>query len=282
MNVDKYASLCDRVITHCRQENWYGPDFFRLRSGKLRYSGYSYQQGRLEIREQTYDYRTGFEFPPATEEQLWMTEKVMGFAHPPLLRALYLRVANGGFGPGNGITGAFGGFCFRPGEDVRYTSLIRENIERTYGDQKWNDFSFIDLEHCEQRQGDPVCIRLGPGVWPTHFLHLCNWEIADASYLHARSGRVYLASPEYEVTLEGEEGFTLLSRQANSLEAWLERWLQGEQEPWEEALREEVRESLHQEVLRIQPDEDYQGEWGGSTKSMNRVEYQSQDGLIAS
>lgn len=181
----------------------------------------------------------------------------MGFPHPPLLRTLYLRVANGGFGPGSGITEEFGGFCSQTGKDVRYTTLNRELSERISGVQQWRDPSFIDLERCEQRRGDPVLIRLGPGVWPTHFLHLCDWEIADASYLHAKSGRVYLASPEYHlVTLEGEDGLTRLTRQANSLEAWLERWLEGEQEPWEETLKEEVRAALQQEVFNIRPDED--------------------------
>src|SRR5438132_11366139 len=49
-------------------------------------------------------------YPPATEEQLQATEEALGFALPPLLRACYLRVSNGGFGPGEGVMGVIGGF----------------------------------------------------------------------------------------------------------------------------------------------------------------------------
>ncbi len=47
--------------------------------------------------------------PPATEEHLQETEKILGFPLPPFLRALYKRVANGGFGPSQGLLGAAGG-----------------------------------------------------------------------------------------------------------------------------------------------------------------------------
>lgn len=49
-------------------------------------------------------------FPPTTEQQVGETEQQFGFSLPVLLRLLYTRVANGGFGPGFGIIGAKNGF----------------------------------------------------------------------------------------------------------------------------------------------------------------------------
>lgn len=43
--------------------------------------------------------------PPATEEQVAAAEQTLGFQLPPLLRELYLKVGNGGFGPGYGLYG---------------------------------------------------------------------------------------------------------------------------------------------------------------------------------
>ena len=47
--------------------------------------------------------------PPATLDQVAATEAALGLRLPPLLRRLYLEVANGGFGPGPGLLGVRGG-----------------------------------------------------------------------------------------------------------------------------------------------------------------------------
>src|SRR5258708_1434448 len=256
MSVDRYTVLCERILARCRQKNWYGPD--RRMFG---YIGAYYEEGMLQSRRLTHDPRTGFEFPPVTEQQLRLTEDTMGFPHPPLLRALYLQLANGGFWPGGGVTGAFGGYCFWGERDVRYNEMQRKSYLRKYRSQVAVDGSHFfeegsfDLEQYEQRYDDPQQILLGPHVWPTHFLHLCGWGCTESSYLHGKSGRVYLVGPEDGVTLEGEEGFTLLLRQANSLEEWLERWLQGEEQPWDE----KTLEALRQKASRLEPDEDSSG-----------------------
>ncbi|HEV2639665.1 MAG TPA: SMI1/KNR4 family protein [Actinocrinis sp.] len=49
---------------------------------------------------------------PASLESVEEAEKVIRHPIPPLLRRLYLEVANGGFGPGFGVMGVRGG---RPG-----------------------------------------------------------------------------------------------------------------------------------------------------------------------
>ncbi|MFI9163535.1 SMI1/KNR4 family protein [Kitasatospora aureofaciens] len=47
--------------------------------------------------------------PPAAPRAVAAAEKELGFPLPPLLRRLYVEVANGGFGPRGGITGVRGG-----------------------------------------------------------------------------------------------------------------------------------------------------------------------------
>ncbi len=176
MSVDRYAALCERILAYCSQRNWYGSDIYL--SG---YVGAFYDEGILRNRKLTHDPRTGFKFPPATEEQPRQTENIMGFPHPPLLRMLYLQLANGGFGPGSGITGAFGGHCYWVGRDVRYNAMQREHYLKTYGSSTFancSDFfeeGLLDLVQYEQRHDNPTLIRLGPHVWPMHFLHLCDW-----------------------------------------------------------------------------------------------------------
>src|SRR5215831_16604371 len=44
-------------------------------------------------------------FPPATVKAIQGAERAIGFKLPELLRATYLKVGNGGFGPAYGIVG---------------------------------------------------------------------------------------------------------------------------------------------------------------------------------
>lgn len=121
MSTKQYLALCQRIIDHCRQRQWYGPDGnqrrkpvapgFYDREGVWHepnrrvfgYRGYFDEQGTLQQRAITHDPRTGFEFFPATERQLQDTENALGFPLPPMLRSLYRHVANDGFGPAYGF-----------------------------------------------------------------------------------------------------------------------------------------------------------------------------------
>ncbi|MFG3011123.1 SMI1/KNR4 family protein [Streptomyces cinerochromogenes] len=47
--------------------------------------------------------------PPAGADAIDEAERVIGFRTPPLLRRLYGEVANGGFGPEDGVLGVSGG-----------------------------------------------------------------------------------------------------------------------------------------------------------------------------
>ena len=48
-------------------------------------------------------------FPVARPDQIARAEHDLGFPLPPLLKELYLRVGNGGYGPGYGLIGTTGG-----------------------------------------------------------------------------------------------------------------------------------------------------------------------------
>jgi hypothetical protein len=82
-----------RAFQHwCAEHHYYGAwDFWRR-----------YGQEQPALAE-------GFAFAPATDEQLQETEDILGFRLPSLLRLLYKKLANGGFGPGAGLCGAVGG-----------------------------------------------------------------------------------------------------------------------------------------------------------------------------
>jgi hypothetical protein len=97
--MDGFEDLCERIRAHCASHGWYGPDNARLLGQATR---------RAE---------RGFLFPPATGDQVRATEEALGFALPTALRAVYLGLANGGFGPGYGLVGAS---CGAPSDDVPY------------------------------------------------------------------------------------------------------------------------------------------------------------------
>ena len=48
--------------------------------------------------------------PPVPESAIVDAESKLGFRLPPLLREIYSELANGGFGPGNGLIGLTGGY----------------------------------------------------------------------------------------------------------------------------------------------------------------------------
>src|SRR5690349_6056273 len=103
---ERYHALCIRIREHCIQHGPDGEDrayFWPIVDMEL-LDG----PGR-SVGKEPAEPRYPFLYPPATEEQLQATEDAIGFSVPPLLRMLYAEIANGGFGPSYGITGARGG-----------------------------------------------------------------------------------------------------------------------------------------------------------------------------
>src|SRR5438132_5407724 len=86
-----YEALFKAIGARCQRDHWFGPE----------QSGPTWRK-RIAADNPN---RFGFVFPPASEEQVQITEERLGFPLPALLRALYTRVANGGFGPSGGLKG---------------------------------------------------------------------------------------------------------------------------------------------------------------------------------
>jgi hypothetical protein len=127
--MDKTTVQLDKIIQDildaCRSRAWYGPELERMQS---------LQDPR----------RLGFTSPAATPQQLEETGRALGFPLLKGLQTLYMRIANGSFGPGYGLRGAVGGF---PNAD--------ETLARMY---PYSGECLVDLEQepaWERWKGDP-------------------------------------------------------------------------------------------------------------------------------
>lgn len=133
--------------------------------------------------------------PPASLEQIAASEAVLGFALPPLLRRIYLEVANGGFGPGYGVLGVEGGFV-------------------DYADQ-----TAVGWHQALDGRGVD-----GEEAWPPA-LAFCSWGCLVYSVVEAR--------PPYAVSYVDFSGDdeTLVEpvfiAHKPTLELWFEDWLAG-------------------------------------------------------
>lgn len=188
------------------------------------------------------------EFPPATEEQIRETEQVLKFSLPPLLRFLYLHLANGGFGPGYGIIGAIGGYPLDDGmgDDIahgyltnsRRNKLVQlDELEMTSKVQWHHTLKMLPAEQTVDWENKPVKLDdypLGPhdgevylyelpeDTWPDRLLPLCYWGCGIASCMDATTDHIY----QVFASIRGRH--YIVEYRAASLEEWLERWLAGE------------------------------------------------------
>ncbi|WP_160146039.1 SMI1/KNR4 family protein [Dictyobacter aurantiacus] len=136
-----------------------------------------------------------FEYAPITEERLQIVEQNLGFSLPPLLHAIYSRLANGGFGPGYGLS------------SLTNTSLSSKRQAR-----------FVDFSVFERQTPEAKHIMIPGYVWPNNFFCLCHWGCAIYSYLDIQTGRVFREA----YYGDNQYGFEC---EALSLEAWFELWL---------------------------------------------------------
>jgi hypothetical protein len=220
--------LCLRIRVHCQYQHWFGPSaekvpnrywtendaLYGCSDGSYRddASGHRQVQGTCG----GYDLCAGFAFPPATPAQIWVTEDVLGVPLPPMLRALYTTVANGGFGPAYGIIGIAGGYTF--GANGRCQTLDQMCKE----DPALN---YVDLSSYLQERGNPPWIEWDsmPRSWFRHFWPICYIGCGEDYYLDAKSGRIYANSVGWN---EQGDSARIIEYEAASLEEWLERWLQ--------------------------------------------------------
>jgi hypothetical protein len=147
--------------------------------------------------------------PPAAAKDLQAAERALGFTLPELVRAMYLQVANGGFGPEYGIVGIKGGF-----------KLDKHSLESCY-----EGMLELEEENSEWR-------------WPKGLLPLANygcgmWACVDCD---DKKLRMILWDPNIlDPDLEGSEAQLNWANafwdKKRSLAVWLEGWLEGEPEP---------------------------------------------------
>jgi hypothetical protein len=211
---DNYTALLRSMRDKCQRRNWYGSDLgspatlrgYLGENGRGTFFWYDRDGKKYPIRRDTdislLPVLRDFEYPPASEEQLLATEETLGFALPPLLRACYAQLANGGFGPGYGLHGANGGFG-----DMVLDYLAVKRRER-----------LVDFADYERRQTSSAeNIMLPDYVWPDQFLSICHWGCAIYSYLDVSTSRIFRA----EYYGDNHYGFIL---EAASLEQWLSLW----------------------------------------------------------
>lgn len=145
--------------------------------------------------------------PPVAAKALQATERAIGFKLPELVRLLYLKVGNGGFGPEYGIVGTNGG-----------AKLDGCTLETCYQ----------NMLHLESE--NPVW------RWPRHLLPLANygcgmWSCVDCEY---KKLPMILWDPNnLDADLEGADAQLNWGNsfwdEGRSLRTWLECWLAADE-----------------------------------------------------
>ena len=126
---------------------------------------------------------------PASDDDVAEAEEIIGYALPPLLRRIYLEVANGGVGPFIGIDGVRGGHASNG------TGML----------DMYQDYLSADLADDE------------PPAPPPGVVFLCDWGCANWSLLDCREPEGRMWSWE-----EGDR-----CPQDLTFTAWLELWING-------------------------------------------------------
>ncbi len=244
MSQDTYDDLIARIRTHCQQTAQDArPGSGRARKAKDYVRWYIPERKTcLVLKPEEDGQEPTFAFPPATEQQIRETEQQLGFPLPRLLRLLYARIANGGFGPGFGIIGAVNGYlgvdhilgsiarryqweidfadALRQLYKGGWASLTPEGRQVLWEDgigsrELWESGQLTDDE--PEGEAPPLEEENLPAPWPNHLLPLCEHGCNITTYLFA----------DTEQVVQGMHDPYLVV--AASHEEWLERWLAGEE-----------------------------------------------------
>lgn len=194
--------LVQDIVEKCRRDGWYGPADFRRRRVAWAHP---------------LSFEHGFAFPPATPTQLRETERLLGFSLPGLLRALYLNLANGGFGPGAGLRGTRGGY----GNPDTFANGNDETLLKKHG----SGAHLVDLATAEwQRTSEGTReLSLPASCWPAQVVPLCDLGCQQEICIDSE-GNIFLWYPSEQDDL----AFTLAHTQM-TLEQWLRRWLNSDE-----------------------------------------------------
>jgi hypothetical protein len=138
-------------------------------------------------------------FPPVTLEIIQSVEKQLGFRLPDILRNIYMKVGNGGFGPGYGLIGVSEGASDDQGNTIEILYHLYHKDEPS--DPNWN--------------------------WPKGLVPICYWGCAIYSCIDCNrpNAPVIVFDPnEHEEHKSWDTSFIL---QRASFEEWIEAWLNG-------------------------------------------------------
>ncbi|MBD2540945.1 SMI1/KNR4 family protein [Coleofasciculus sp. FACHB-SPT36] len=132
---------------------------------------------------------------PALPQHIVATEELLGFQLPDLLREMYLKVGNGGFGPGYGLIGVKDGMV-EAGSSI--TSFYVSS-QKTDPDEP--------MSH-----------------WPDRLLPICSWGCGIYSCIDCSkpNSPIIVFDPNASDYLPWEECFIPYTP---SFEAWIEAWL---------------------------------------------------------
>ncbi len=211
---DQPEILFQAIREKCQQARWFGPDALMPAEDEIPPADDpfidEYPTHHLAPDDPA---RSGFLFPPATDEQVRATEQRLGFALPVLLRQLYQQVANGGFGPGSGLRGVEGGYQGASLHQPSAASLAHRK-----------GFSYATYQEQAARsaaQGLRAGMRVPAGQWLEHLLPLCDLGCCEAIGVDDQ-GRLFLLAPTES------NAFSSLEQLPWTLEQWLWRWVRGE------------------------------------------------------
>lgn len=185
--------LIERIREICRERGWYGPQMEESR--------------RVAADDPR---RKEFARPPATAQQLAATEMELGFILPATLRTLYAELGNGGFGPGYGLRGVVGGLP------------VQGTITDMYPFSGNALFPFSNTVWERWEQNPHHVLEFSANRWPEKLLPICKWGCGSEIGLHAERGWVFHIGSARHPT---HWAIWVL---ADSLEAWLEWWIQEE------------------------------------------------------
>lgn len=156
-------------------------------------------------------------YPLATAAEIAQAEAVLGFPLPPLIRAIWRQIGNGGFGPGYGITGVETGYRI-------YESTLIENAE----------FLRQAADYLRDEAGE-AAHYIGQGEEQRQYAEelrreAADWYCGDRFIMYAYWGCnvttvVDCALPDLPV--HAVDGTTIQPHTSGTLRQWWLDWLEG-------------------------------------------------------
>ena len=136
----------------------------------------------------------------ATAEAVKEAEQAIGYNFPSLLRDIYLQVANGGIGPGLHILGVKGGYLSEEGDSIS------------------DLYDYL-------KQDDPIDPLW---IWPKEVVPFCQWGDAVYSCFYAEKPNNPVVWFDPNAREIGEPMNQQFISHRDSLESWLQGWVNGE------------------------------------------------------